>query len=393
MTAPLETLNVLDFTSLLPGPWATMMLADLGANVVRVEAPGRVDLTRISPPYDGDVSVWHALLNRNKRSVTINLKAAGAVAVVQELVRRFDIVIEGFRPGVMDRLGVGYEALRAVNPRLIYCALTGYGQDGPYRDRAGHDINYLALAGISHVTGRQEQGPAPLGVQLADVGAGAYNAVTAILSAAIQRGVSGVGQFVDVSLFDGAVAWNSIPAAYWLAGGEAPGPETMWLNGASYYDYYRTADDRWLAVGSLEPKFALGLCVAVGQPDLANRLATLDPAEQGAAKAELAALIAARPLAAWQAIFAKIDVCVEPVLTVPEALDHPQAQARGLVIDVPRGAGRTQRQVRHPNRFSAAELAYRHAGGPAGAHSEEILREAGFDADAIDALRNNGILG
>jgi crotonobetainyl-CoA:carnitine CoA-transferase CaiB-like acyl-CoA transferase len=198
---------------------------------------------------------------------------------------------------------------------------------------------------------------------------------------------------VDVSLFDGAVAWNAIPAAYELAGSETPGPEEMWLNGASYYDYYRTADDRWLAVGSLEPKFAAGLCAAVGAPELANRLATLDGEQQAAAKDELARHIAARPLAHWRELFARVDVCVEPVVTVPEMLAHAQTRARELVVEIPRGGGRTQRQIRHPIRFSATAPAYRHVGAPVGAHNDGILRQSGYDEKEIDALRDKGVLG
>lgn len=386
----LASLNILDFSTLLPGPYASLLLADLGANVVRVEAPDRPDLARLTPPFDGDTSAWHAVLNRNKRSLALNLKAPGAADMVKRLVQRYDIVLEQFRPGVMDRLGVGYAALREANPRLIYVALTGYGQTGPYRDRAGHDINYLALAGVSSHLGRREGGPVPLGVQVADVGAGSLLAVMGLLSAEIHRRVTGEGQFVDVSMFDGAVAWNTLALAHYFASGQNPAPEEQWLNGGSFYDYYETADGRYLAVGSLEPKFWTGFCRAIGRSDLINPGFSLAPANQRYVKAEIQAAIRAKTWAEWSAIFAAEDVCVEPVLTVAEMLEHPQTQARGLVAAVPRGDGTTRQQAAAPVKFSAESAVYRHIGKKLGADSVAVLAEIGFSADEIAAFVAQG---
>ncbi len=386
----LASLNILDFSTLLPGPYASLLLADLGANVVRVEAPDRPDLARLTPPFDGDTSAWHAVLNRNKRSLALNLKAPGAADMVKRLVQTYDIVLEQFRPGVMDRLGVGYAALREANPRLIYVALTGYGQTGPYRDRAGHDINYLALAGVSSHLGRREGGPVPLGVQVADVGAGSLLAVMGLLSAEIHRRVTGEGQFVDVSMFDGAVAWNTLALAHYFASGQNPAPEEQWLNGGSFYDYYETADGRYLAVGSLEPKFWTGFCRAIGRSDLINPGFSLAPANQRYVKAEIQAAIRAKTWAEWSAIFAAEDVCVEPVLTVAEMLEHPQTQARGLVAAVPRGDGTTRQQAAAPVKFSAESAVYRHIGKKLGADSVAVLAEIGFSADEIAAFVAQG---
>ncbi|HSN75300.1 MAG TPA: CaiB/BaiF CoA-transferase family protein [Anaerolineae bacterium] len=391
--SPLSSLRVLDFTTLLPGPFATLLLADLGADVVRVEAPDRPDLARFLPPFDGDVSAWHGLLNRNKRSITLDLKQPGAAEVVQRLVQRYDIVVEQFRPGVMDRLGVGYDALRAANPRLIYCAITGYGQTGPYRERAGHDLNFLALAGILSHSGRVESGPPGLGVQVADVGGGSFGAITGILAAVIQRQLSGVGQMVDVSMFDLALAWNSLPTAEYLASGENPTYESGLLNGGTLYDTYRTADGRYLAVASLEEKFWQGFCQAIDRPDLADKGIFGPGGSQAYVKAEIAAVIAQRSLADWQAVFAPLDVCVEPVLTVEEALAHPQTAARGLLVETPRGDGTTQRQVAHPLRFSASQPAYRHIGPPLGAHTAEVLAETDYTDRELAALQGGGVLG
>jgi alpha-methylacyl-CoA racemase len=193
MTGPLASLKVLDFSTLLPGPFASLMLADMGAEVLRIESPTRMDLLRVLPPHDQGTSASHAYLNRNKRSLALDLKQAAAVEIVHALVKDYDIVLEQFRPGVMERLGLGYEALKAINPRLIYVSITGYGQTGPYKDRAGHDINYLALAGVASYTGRRDSGPLPLGVQLADVGGGSLHAVVGLLAAVVARQSSGVG--------------------------------------------------------------------------------------------------------------------------------------------------------------------------------------------------------
>ncbi len=369
---PLTTLKILDFTTLLPGPFATMFLADLGADVIHVEAPNRPDLTRYVPPFDGDVSSWHALLNRNKRSLALDLKAEGAAEIIHQLVREYDIVIEQFRPGVMDKLGVGYEALRAVNPRLIYCALTGYGQTGPYKDRAGHDNNYLALAGVMSHTGRPTTGPLPLGVQVADLG-GSYNALVGILAAVIHRHATGEGQLVDVSMFDAAVMWGATAATDYFIGGQDPSYASQRLNGGSFYDYYETSDGRYLSVGSLEPKFWMGFCAAIGRPDLVNGGLSLSLDEMPILKEEIQHEIGQKTLAEWQAIFAPLDVCVEPVLTVSEMAAHPQTIARHMVVDVPKPDGTSQRQIGHPIKFSATPPEYRHIGVPLGAHTAEVV--------------------
>ena len=388
MSGPLVSLKVLDFTALLPGPFATMALADMGADVVRVESPTRPDMVRFLPPFDGDTSAWHGVLNRNKRSLALDLKRPEAVAAVKRLVTvgGYDILIEQFRPGVMDRLGLGYETLRALNPALIYVALTGYGQTGPLRDRAGHDNNYLALAGALSYSGRAAAGPPPLGIQVADVGGGALGALVGLLAAVVQRGATGRGQFVDVSMYDLMVAWQAHLVAHYLVAGETPAPEAMALNGGRAYDLYQTQDGRWLSVGSLEPKFWEGFCAAIGRADLVAPGLGLDDGEQARVKAAVGEAIAARPLAEWIAVFAPLDVCVEPVLTVPEMLAAPHTVARGLVVDVPRPGGGAQRQIASPWRFSAGAAEYRYVGAALGEHTVEVLTAAGFSDEQIEAL-------
>jgi crotonobetainyl-CoA:carnitine CoA-transferase CaiB-like acyl-CoA transferase len=386
---PLSSLKILDFSTLLPGPFASMMLADMGAEVLRVEAPHRPDMVQLMPPCDEEGnSAWHALLNRSKRSLALDLKKPGATEVIKRLVGvgGYDIVLEQFRPGVMDRLGVGYETLAAVNPGLIYCAITGYGQTGPYKDRAGHDLNYLALAGVLSHTGRREGGPLPPGVQVADVGGGSLGAVTGILAAVIHRQVTGEGQMVDISMFDMSIAWHSHVVSSYLVGGTVPDYESWNLNGGGFYDCYETADGRYLSVGSLEPQFWQGFCTAIERPELIELGFAAVPGQMGDLKAEIAAVIEEKELAEWTAVFDQYDVCVEPVLTVPEMLGHSQTQARGMVVEVMQGNGRSQQQIASPYKFSRSQPEYKHTGVQTGSHSQEVLRELGYTEREIEAL-------
>ncbi|WP_150909564.1 CaiB/BaiF CoA transferase family protein [Marinobacter halotolerans] len=351
MSGPLSHLKVLDFSTLLPGPYATMMLADMGAEVLRVEAPDRVDLAKVMPPFDGKFSTTYSYLSRGKQTLQLNLKAEGSVEKVKALVRDYDIVIEQFRPGVMDRLGIGYDVLKAENPSLIYCAITGYGQTGPYRDRAGHDINYLALSGVASHSGRQDSGPPPMGIQIADVAGGSHHAVMGVLAAVIKRQQTGEGSFVDISMTDAAFAMNAMAGAACLAGGQEQRPESNMLNGGSFYDYYQASDGRWLSIGSLEPQFSERLLETLGLSELKKLTMSQKPEHQQELKAAIKQKICEQPLSHWQEVFAEIDACVEPVLTISEAAEHPQLKARGMVVEVDRGDGVGQRQLGRPIRI------------------------------------------
>jgi len=393
MQGPLSSLKVLDFSTLLPGPFASLLLADMGAAVLRIESPTRLDLLRVLPPHDQGVSASHAYLNRNKRSLALDLKQPQAIEVVKRLVAEYDIVLEQFRPGVMDRLGIGYEALKAINPRLIYVAITGYGQTGPYRERAGHDINYLALAGVASHTGRKESGPLPLGVQVADVAGGSLHGVIGLLAAVVARQQTGQGQYVDISMTDCAFSLNALAGAGYLAAGVEPQPEGQMLNGGSFYDYYRSRDGRWFSVGSLEPVFMGALCEALGRPELARRGLSPAQVDQMALKQELEIEFERRSFGELEALFAGIDACVEPVLSFAEAVDHPQLRARQMVTQVPREDGSQQPQMACPLKFSAGLPPPRHIGVAAGKHSDQVLREAGFSDQDIAVLRQAGALG
>ncbi|MFG6205700.1 CaiB/BaiF CoA transferase family protein [Pseudomonas retamae] len=392
MSAPLASLKVLDFSTLLPGPFASLLLADMGAEVLRIESPTRLDLLRVLPPHDGGVSASHAYLNRNKRSLALDLKQPAALEIIRELLNEYDIILEQFRPGVMERLGLGYEALKALNPRLIYVSISGYGQTGPYKDRAGHDINYLALAGLASYTGRADSGPLPLGMQVADIAGGSLHGVIGLLAAVVARQQTGQGTHVDVSMTDCAFSLNAMAGAGYLACGNEPGHEDQMLNGGSFYDYYRTRDGRWMSVGSLEPAFMQALCAALGRPELAVQGLSAKPEQQQALKEALRVEFEKHDFAQLCELFAGVDACVEPVLSLSEAVGHPQMQARGLVAQVPRAEGTAQAQMACPLKFSEALPAPRHVGAALGQHTDEVLGELGFGAERIEGLRSAKVI-
>ncbi|MFP5441303.1 MAG: CaiB/BaiF CoA transferase family protein [Gammaproteobacteria bacterium] len=392
MAGPLSSLKVLDFSALLPGPFGTMVLADMGADVVRLESPTRPDMVRALPPMQDGVSACHAYLNRSKKSLAVDLKKPEGVELVKKLVQQYDIVVEQFRPGVMDRLGVGYEALRAANPKIIYCSITGYGQDGPYKDRAGHDMNYLSIAGITGYNGRKASGPGPINVQVADVAGGSYHAVMGILAAVIHRQQTGEGQYIDISMTDAAFSMHALTAPPALVAGEQPGLEATQLNGGSFYDCYETKDGRYFSVGGLEPQFFVQFCAAIGKPELSTRGLVLVPEIVAEVKREIAGAMKQKTYAEWAAVFAAIDSCTEPVLTFAEACEHPQIKARNMLVDVPKPGGGSQKQIASAIKFSTAKPRYDYIGAPLGAHTDEILGGVGLDAGQLAALRKSGVI-
>lgn len=386
MSSPLTTLKILDFSTLLPGPFATLLLGDMGAEVLRVESASRTDLIRELPPMISGVSAAHAYLNRNKRSIALDLKRQAAQELIAQLVAEYDVLIEQFRPGVMDALNLGYEVLARINPRLIYVSITGYGQSGPYRDRAGHDLNYLALSGLSSYSGRKAHGPVLLGTQIADLG-GSLHAVAGLLAAVIQRQHSGRGQRVDVSLADCVFSLNAVIGASFLVDGKTPDCETNILNGGGFYDYYQTRDGRWLSVAGVEPKFRQALCKALNREDLLLLGMSAGEEDQRAFKTALKDIFVARTFDEWCAWLVEVDVCVEPVLDLAEAVEHPHFQARGMVLDIP---DETCRQIACPLKFSEAQTPLKHVGKVVGADSAQVLRELGYAEERIAALFESG---
>ena len=364
MSYALKGLKILDFSTLLPGPFATLYLADLGAEVVHIESPTRPDLLRLMPPFANGQATSQSYLNRNKQSVALDLKDPANIELVKSKIADYDIVIEQFRPGVMQRLGLDYQTLSEINPKLIYCSITGYGQTGTYKDKAGHDINYLALSGIAGHSGRIENGPPALGIQVADVAGGSMHAVIAILAAVIERQQSGKGQYIDISMTDCVVTMNNLAASASLAGNQHQRPESGYLNGGTFYDYYETQDGRYLSVGSLEPQFMQGLAQALELPILLEKGASYAAEDHAAVKQAIQNKIKTKPLSEWQTQFAALDVCVEPVLKLEEALHSDLAQQRGWVVQVPlkSNSQQTEAQLACPIKFSRSTIRYEFVG-------------------------------
>ncbi|ABC82112.1 CaiB/BaiF CoA transferase family protein [Anaeromyxobacter dehalogenans] len=390
MALPLAGVRILDLTRLLPGPYATLVLADLGADVVKVEDPQGGDWLRWMPPLAGEQSGAFHALNRNKRSLALDLRRPEGVETFLRLAARADAVVESFRPGVLDRLGVGYEALRARAPGLVLCSISGYGQDGPYAGRAGHDLDYCAVSGVLAANGPPDA-PRPLGVQVADVAGGAWPAVAGILAALLRRASTGEGAHVDVSMTEGALALLAMPLGMaWARGAPLARGRELLDGGAACYGVYRTRDGRFVALAALEPSFFAAFCEAVGRPELASR-----QWDEGGAglRAELEALFAARTRDEWAAFAAAHDACVAPVLEGDEPRADPQLAARGAFVEVDTPwEGRALPAVASPVRLRG-EAAPLRAAPRLGEHGEAVLAEAGFSPSEIAALRAAGALG
>ncbi|SEA10790.1 CaiB/BaiF CoA transferase family protein [Microbulbifer marinus] len=393
VNGPLKGLKVLDFSTLLPGPYATMLLADMGAEVLRIESPTRPDMLRGLPPMVGGeqpVSAAHATINRNKQSLALDLKDPQAKQIVRRLLVEYDIVVEQFRPGVMNKLGLGYESLRKARKDLIYCSITGYGQTGPLKQRAGHDINYLALAGLASYSGREASGPSLSGTQIADIAGGSHHAVMGILAAVYQRQQSGKGSHIDISMTDCAFALNAICGANALAGAGDPMPEQELLNGGSYYDYYRTADNRYLSVGSLEPQFAEQFFNAIGHPEWLQRILQAD--EQEPLKRDIAEAIAMANLDDWMRVFEACDACVEPVLNFSEASESALIEERQMQCEAVLANGDTQQQINSPLTFDGNKPRRHTAGVPLGQHTHALLNALGYTQEEIEQMQAQGVI-
>lgn len=392
----LAGLKILDFTSLSPGPFATLMLADMGAEVIKIVSALRPDYTEKSAPFlpETDISSGTAYLGRNKRVLTLNLKDSRSADVVRKLITDggYDIIIEQNRPGVMDKLHLGFEELRAIQPGLIFCSLTGYGQTGSMSRRPGHDINYMALSGASSYSGRRESGPAIESLFIADIPAGSNNCVIGILMAVIYRMRTGVGQHIDVSMTDGVIAFNAKQAAATLINGVDPEPEKLFYNGGGVYDFYETKDGKHVSVGVMEPKFVKALFDMIGRPDLSEWDARKLMPEQ--TKREIRDIFKTRTRDEWVELIRKgNETCFEPVLTVSEALNSTLAKERRLVVEVPGPGGNTYPQPAMPIKFSETPPVYRHIGKPAtDSDTFEIMRELGYSGDEIAQLREAGLL-
>ncbi len=384
---PLAGVRVLDFTRLLPGPVCTQYLADLGADVVKVEDTGAGDYAR-SIGAEGDApSLFYRNVNRGKRSLAIDLKDREGHDCVLALARRADVLVEGFRPGVMNALSLGYATLSRHNPRLVYASISGYGQDGPRALRAGHDINYLGYAGVLAETGARGGPPALSNLQVADLLGGAASAAIPLLAALVRAKATGRGARVDVAMADAVLAHQHF-ALQALSRGEARARgDDLLTGGVPCYGVYATADGRHLAVGALEERFWRALCAALGREELAPFGLARGP-EGERTRAALAAQFASAPLAHWVARLEGVDCCVTPVATLGEALDDPQFAARGMVE---RRADGTPR-LAPPWKLDGAGGGATAEAPRQGQHGRELLAEAGIDEATIAALAARGVL-
>ena len=385
MPLPLSSARVLDLSRLLPGPYCSLILADFGAEVIRVEPPGGGDWTRYVPPLaaDGQSVLFHAV-NRGKKSLTLNLKAGEGRAVFLRLVQTADVLLESFRPGVMERLGLGYDRLAEVNPRLVYCALSGYGPRGPYRDRAGHDLNYIGLAGLLDLTGPRDGPPVVPGAPVADL-AGALWAAVGILLALLDRERTGRGQRVDASLLGGALSLLPIAVSHLQGGPPMARGASDLTGGVVCYNVYAAADGGYVTLSALEPEFWAAFCRAVGREDwLGEQFA---PAVPGNPTYEgMCALFRTRTRAEWAQVMAGVDACCEPAYTLAEALDSPPVQALGMVPP-PGGAG-----LLPPLLLSAAPAPGLRPAPAPGEHTADILTELGYDSETTARWRSAGVI-
>ncbi|WP_306546941.1 CaiB/BaiF CoA-transferase family protein [Desulfobulbus sp.] len=392
MTAAFTGVKVLDLSRLLPGPFCSMLLADFGADVVKIEDPNGGDYIRWWPPLLGNNSGFHIVLNRNKRSLTLNLKKQAAKDIFKQLAAEADVVLEGFRPGVMDRLGLGYKQLQAINPRLIYCAVTGYGADGPRAQRAGHDINYLALAGVLSYSG-QEGNPTISGVQIADLGGGALYAAFSIAAALFARERLGKGQFIDMAMADGALTWNCLRWGKHLADGIVPTQGDDFLNhGFACYNLYQTRDGRSMSLGALEPQFWRLFCQTVGRPEW-NQPNYFEPGpHQKELQQQIADLFASKDQAQWIRVFANADCCCEPVLHLDEAMRDEQILQRNMVVELLHERWGVYRQLGVAPKLSLTPGTIRSHAPELGEHTAAILAEIGVTEGAQEQLRADGVI-
>jgi len=380
---PLAGIRVLDLTRLLPGPVATLHLADLGADVVKIEDPEVGDYARTLGTGTGEDSAYFRMINRNKRGLRLDLKQPAGVEVFLRLAARADVVVESFRPGVMDKLGVGYVAVAAVNPRIAYCSISGYGQDGPYRDLAGHDINYLGYAGVLDQVGREGGEPAIPNFQIADLLGGALTAAMGILAAVVEAQSSGRGRYIDVAMTDSVLAHTYFTMLRLNdAGHSAPRGGDLLSGGLPCYAVYRCADGRHMAVGALEGKFWKTCCQVLGRQEWSGR--QWDPALRG----DMAALFLARSRDEWATLFAAVDCCVTPVLSPEEALVNEQITARGMVFEE-----NGLRQFAPPLKISDGTFATRRPAPAAGEHNDELLLAAGYSREDLARLAALGAFG
>ncbi len=391
MQGALSGLKVLDLSRLLPGPFCSMLMADLGADVIKVEDPKMGDYIRWWPPKIGLNSGFHVVLNRNKRSLTLNLKHPEAKVIFEKLAAGADVVLEGFRPGVMAKLGLGYKSLEQINPRLVYCAISGYGADGVLVNKTGHDVNYLGLSGVLSYSGKDS--PTMAGVQIADVGGGGLLAAFAVMAALFARERLGRGQFVDISMADGSFAWNCLRLGKFIADGKVPEPGDDLLNhGLACYNIYQTLDGRYMSLGALEPQFWQSFCQTAGRPQWDTPLYFEPGAHQKELTESVSEFFRQKSMAEWVEHFKDANCCCEPVLNLDEVMESELMKGRAMVVDLVHESWGAYKQLGIAPKFSLTPGSLTSHAPELGEHTGPILEELGYSAAKIEDLKNSGIV-
>jgi alpha-methylacyl-CoA racemase len=378
ITLPLSGIRILDLSRLLPGPYLTQLLGDLGAEVIKVETPLAGDHARLAPPEMG-LGKMYETINQGKKSLALNYRNARGRELFLQLAATADVVLEGFRPTVADKYGIGYQAVCTVKPDIVYCSLSGYGQEGPYRQRAGHDFNYLSIGGASSLNGRPGEKPIPYGLPVADLSGGMLAAI-AILGALVGRERSGQGMYLDMALLDGVISWvTPLALSAYFSGLKVGAGTHPLLGGRAFFNVYETADGKYLTLAAIEPHFWGDFCKTIGRTDLIERQ------YQPEVSAELECIFRQKTRSEWLALFAENDACVEPVNSVEEMLSDPQVQARGYIrMEDGKPVGMCS-----PFVFARKE---RRPAPALGAETRDLLREIGVSEAEIQELAERKIV-
>jgi crotonobetainyl-CoA:carnitine CoA-transferase CaiB-like acyl-CoA transferase len=396
--APLTGITILDLTKLAPGPFCTMILGDLGADIIKIEEPGpptgrRAEQAGSAKPMETqDGAASFSALHRNKKSIGINLKSESGKQVYLRLAEQADVVVEEYRPGVAARLGIDYETLAKKNPRLIYCAITGFGQTGPYRDLVGHDLNYIATAGVLSLFGRDpNQAPTIPHNLIADYAGGGMHGAIGVLAAIIARQHTGRGQYVDVSMMDGSLALLAQAfSTYFAKGGVAPRGTTVMDGAMPNYDCYLTKDNKYITVAAIEPWFFANLCRLIGREDLIAH--EFDREKRDELRTAITNTFKTKTRDEWFEIMSKTDICAGKMLTLDEVPDDPQVKAREMIVELDGPNGHKIKQVGISLKFSDTPGSIRSLGPSLGQHSDEILTGLGYGSDDIRKWREQGAI-
>ncbi len=393
MSLPLEDIKVLDLSRYLPGPLCTQILADFGAEVIKVEDPRGGELGRSVPPLIAGESPRFYAVNRNKKSITLDLKQEAGREIFRKLAAQADVVVDQFRPGVMKKLGLGYDDLKQINPGLVYCAITGYGLTGPKADAGGHDLNYLSLAGVTGLTGTYRGMPSMSGAQIADITGGTLYAALAIMMALASRQKTGQGQLCDIAMMDCSISLLAYSLGEWAGRGHLPEMGNDILTGGyAFYNIYQTRDDKYVSLGAVEGKFWADFCHKIDRPEYIK--IQWNPELQPDMIDDVRAIMRTRTREQWEEFFKDSDICFTPVLTMEEMCAHPQTLAREMIIKIPdfKGSGQDIPLTGVPIKLSDTPGEARLTFPQLGEHNQEILQAAGYTSQEIEGFKRRKVI-